>query len=139
VAGKTIAIVDDEPHIVDMLSTFLRIKGYRTCSADSGEKVPVLLQLEHPDALLLDLMLPDIDGFEVLARLRAAPATAKLPVLIVSARTDLASKTRAEQVGANGYFTKPVRMPVLIAALERLLNSTPTAPSASASSPPGSE
>jgi DNA-binding response OmpR family regulator len=139
VAGKTIAIVDDEPHIVDMLSTFLQIKGYRTCSADSGEKVLVLLQLEQPDALLLDLMLPDIDGFEVLARLRAAPDYAKLPVLIVSARTDPASKTRAEQAGANGYFTKPVRMPDLIAALERLLNSTPDAPSASAPSPPGSE
>ncbi|HVO70682.1 MAG TPA: response regulator [Aggregatilineaceae bacterium] len=137
-AGKTIAIVDDEPHIVDMLSTFLQIKGYRTCSADSGEKVLVLLQLEQPDALLLDLMLPDIDGFEVLARLRAAPDYAKLPVLIVSARTDLASKTRAEQAGANGYFTKPVRMPDLIAALERLLNSPPAAPPASASSSPES-
>jgi DNA-binding response OmpR family regulator len=138
-AGKTIAIVDDEPHIVDMLSTLLQIKGYRTCSADCGEAVLVLLQLEQPDALLLDLMLPDIDGFEVLARLRAAPDYAKLPVLIVSARTDPASKTRAEQAGANGYFTKPVRMPELIAALERLLNSAPAAPPASAPSPPQGE
>jgi len=122
-AGKTIAIVDDEPHIIDMLSTFLQIKGYRTCSADSGEKGLVLLQLEHPDALLLDLMLPDMDGFEVLARLRAMPDYAKLPVLIVSARTDPASKARAEQAGASGYFTKPVRLSDLIAELERLLNS----------------
>lgn len=132
--AKVIAIVDDEPNIVDMLSTFLQIKGYEVRMAYSGVDGLALIQVENPHALLLDLMLPDIDGFEVLARLRAMPVFAALPVLVISARTDPQSRTKAEQAGANAYLTKPVRMAELVEHLDRLLDapsslSAPSTPS----------
>lgn len=118
---KKIVIVDDEPHIVDMMSTFLTIKGYDVRGAYTGEGGLSLIHAERPDLVLLDLMLPDIDGFAVCTRLRATDDFARLPVVIVSARTDSASRARAEQAGADAYFTKPVAMPDLVRALDKLL------------------
>lgn len=126
--AKTVAIVDDEPLLVDMLSTFLQLKGYQVCSAYSGNDGLELVQMEKPDALLLDLMLPDKDGFQVCKELRAQPAFAGFPILIVSARTDQASKTNAVQAGASDYLTKPVRLPDLLACLDRLFASQPIRP-----------
>ncbi len=118
--AKTVAIVDDEPLMVDMLSTFLRLKGYQVCSAFTGNEGLEMVQIERPDALLLDLMLPDKDGLQVCRELRAQPAFAGIPILIVSARTDPASKANAAEVGASEYLTKPVRLPDLLACLDRL-------------------
>ncbi|NDJ79105.1 MAG: response regulator [Chloroflexi bacterium] len=129
--GQVIAIVDDEPHMVDMIATFLQIKGFEVRGVYSGEDGLTMVQVEKPAALLLDLMLPDIEGYEVCARLRQMPDFATLPVIIVSARTDAASKQRAEQSGADAYLTKPVNFPLLMTELDRLLNR----PAASAASP----
>ncbi len=119
--GKILAIVDDEPLMVDMLSTFLKLKGYQVRGVYSGQEGLSLVEKETPDALLLDLMLPDIDGFKVCQTLRALPAFATMPIIIVSARTDPASKTKAIEAGASAYITKPVRFPDLLAELDRLL------------------
>ena len=120
-ANKVIVVIDDEPPIVDMIKTFLTIKGYDVRGAYTGEQGLAVVQSERPDAVLLDLMLPDIEGFEVCERLRATDEFAELPILIISARTDPASRARAEQVGADVYFTKPVAMPQLVAALNEIL------------------
>lgn len=133
---KTIVVVDDEPYIVDMLTTFLQIKGFEVYGAYSGEDGLTLVQVEKPDALLLDLMLPDIDGFEVMKRLRAMPDFTRLPILIVSARADTVTKTRAEESGANDYLTKPVQMPVLMESLTRALNAVRAAEPSASSKPP---
>ncbi len=124
-AQKTIVVVDDEPRIVDMITTFLTIKGFTVHGGYTGEEGLVMVQGFKPDALLLDLMLPDMDGFEVLERLRAQPDFAALPVVIISARADPEAKTRAARAGANGYMTKPVRFSELLAELERLANLSP--------------
>ena len=118
---KVILVIDDEPLVVDMITTFLGFKGYEVRGAYNGEDGLTLIPLEKPDALLLDLMLPDIEGFEICARVRAMPDFAHLPVLIITARSDPESKKRAERAGANGYLTKPLRMPDLVAELEKLL------------------
>lgn len=118
---KTILVVDDEPHIVEMMTTFLTLKGYDVLGAYTGEGGLAMIYSEKPDAVLLDLMLPDIEGFEVCQRLRETDEFAQLPVLIISARTDSASKARAENAGADAYFTKPIAMPRLIAELEQRL------------------
>jgi inorganic pyrophosphatase len=133
---KTIVVVDDEPFIVEMLSTFLEIKGYQVRGAYSGEEGLLTVQTEKPDALLLDLMLPDIDGLQVMSRLRAMPDFANLPILIISARTDTEAKVRAEQAGANDYLTKPVQMPLLADLLSRLFTARqPAAPPAGVQPP----
>ncbi len=133
---KTIMVVDDEPHIVDMMETYLGIKGYEVRGAYSGQSGLVLVQADKPDALLLDLMMPDIEGYEVCAELRKLPEFAKLPILIVSARTDPASKRRAEDAGADAYFTKPVNMAQLVATLETLFTARAATQTASPAAPP---
>lgn len=125
---KTIMVVDDEPHIVEMMETFLGIKGYEVKGAYSGQSGLVLIQADKPDAVLLDLMMPDIEGYEVCVELRKLPEFATLPILIISARTDPASKRRAEDSGANAYFTKPVNMAELVKKLEALIAERPAAP-----------
>ena len=144
-----VLIIDDEPFTVEMLETFLRMNGYDTVGALSGEDGIVLSQIESPDLLILDLMLPDLEGSEVCRRLRtlAAPTSA-LPVLILSARIAQVDKEKALNAGANGYLTKPVQFPALLSELSRLLqaaaaadstSSNPTSPDGIGSSTPGSE
>lgn len=114
-------IVDDEQFTVDMLQTFLEINGYQVFGAYNGEDGLVLVQVERPEVIILDLMLPDIEGYEVCRRLRTGPDTAHLPILILSARAEAASRERAILAGADGYLTKPVQFPVLLSELTRLL------------------
>jgi DNA-binding response OmpR family regulator len=114
-------IVDDEPFTVDMLQTFLEINGFQAVGAFNGEDGLVLIKVEEPEIVILDLMLPDIEGYEVCQRIRGYPATAKLPVLILSARADAASKERAMAAGADGYLVKPVKFPELLTELNRLV------------------
>src|SRR5579863_9294926 len=120
-----VLIIDDEPFTVDMLQTFLQINGYEAIGALNGEDGIVLTQVESPDVVILDLMLPDIDGFDVCRQLRSLALTARLPVLILSARTSLADRDRGLAAGANGYLTKPVRFPELLSELKRLLTVIP--------------
>ena len=123
-----ILIVDDEPFMVEMLQTFLGINGYETVGAYSGQDGIVLSQIESPDAMILDLMLPDIEGFEVCRALRSISVTERVPVLILSARTTQADKDRAMSAGANGYLTKPVRMAELLGELRRVIEKIPVTP-----------
>ncbi len=121
-------IVDDEPFTVDMLQTFLQINGYETVGALNGEDGLVMVKVEQPEIVILDLMLPDIEGYEVCERIRNYPASMNLPVLILSARSDAASKERARAAGADGYLVKPVQFPELLSELNRLLSVKRNAP-----------
>jgi DNA-binding response OmpR family regulator len=116
-------IVDDEPYTVEMLETFLKLHGFETFGALCGEDSLVLVRVEHPEIVILDLMLPDMEGYEVCRRIRSYPESATLPVLILSARADAESKERAMAAGANAYLVKPARFPVLLETLRRLLAS----------------
>ena len=118
-------IVDDEPALVEMLHTFLRLNDFETVAAFNGRDGLVLVDVERPDLLILDLMLPDIEGYEVCQRIRKYPDGAKLPVLILSARADPLSKERAMAAGANAYLVKPVRFADLLTVLKRLLAAQP--------------
>src|SRR5579862_9662228 len=130
-------IVDDEEFTVDMLQTFLQMNGFETIGALNGEDGLTLWQVEKPEIIILDLMLPDIEGYEVCRRIRKEMDSAVLPVLVLSARIEAASKEKAVSAGANAYLTKPVQFPVLLAELNRLVaTKSQAAPAKSAPPPP---
>ena len=121
-------IVDDESATVDMLATYLNIIGHDTVGAYSGEDGLVLAEAERPDLVILDLMMPDIQGFDVCQRLRASGKFENLPIVILSARIDQASIDKAMDSGADVYLTKPIDLPKLTSEIKRLLDNPPHHP-----------
>lgn len=121
-------IVDDEEATVDMLSTYLGLIGHETISAINGQDGLRKAQAENPDMMLLDLMMPDLQGYEVCSNLRTQSAYSSMPILIISARTDQGSIDKAMSSGADGYFTKPLDLLSLTQAIDRLLANPPTHP-----------
>ncbi len=110
-----ILIVDDEPLNVDLLEQELELLGYATISAADGLEALERLDTAPVDLVLLDVMMPRLDGFEALARIRANPALRHLPVLMISALSDLQHAVRGIELGADDYLPKPFD-PVLLKA-----------------------
>ena len=108
-----ILVVDDEPPIRRLLRISLAVHGYRVLEAGSGAEATALIGSEKPDAVILDLGLPDIDGVEVLRRVRASGS--KTPIVVLSARGDERGKVQAFELGADDYITKPFGMGELVA------------------------
>ena len=103
----TILIVDDEPFNVDFLEQELEDLGYLTISASNGLDALQMTEEQSPDLILLDIMMPGIDGFEVLTRLKADDGSRHIPVIIISAMSDMGSIVRGIQMGAEDYLPKP--------------------------------
>lgn len=122
---KTIAIIDDDIHIGDMLEEVLHREGYRTLRAYSGTEALYLLSQNRPDLILLDLMLPGLSGEEVLPKIQ------EIPVIVVSARVDVQDKVDLLLGGAADYITKPFDVKELLARITVQLRR----PAASASIP----
>ena len=110
-----ILIVDDEPFNVDYLEQELEEADYKIISAVNGQEALDKVQSESPDLILLDIMMPVMDGFEVLSRLKANLSTRDIPVIVISANSDLRSMVRGIQLGAEDYLPKPFE-PVLLHA-----------------------
>ena len=110
-----ILVVDYEPFNVDYLEQELDDLGYDTVAAANGQEALAQVAAESPDLVLLDIMMPIMDGFTVLARLKADPTTRDIPVIIISAMNDLASIVKGVQGGAEDYLPKPFE-PVLLKA-----------------------
>ena len=116
-----ILIVEDDPEAAHILELSLKREGYEISIAMGGIQGLSAVESSRPDVVLLDLMMPDMDGFEVMKRTRAKPATADTPIIVVSARTQQADKLMAKQLGANGYLTKPYRRADLLDAIRACL------------------
>lgn len=119
--AKRILLVEDDPSLLRAVSYMLEKEGYEVLTANNGLDGLTKAKGENPDLLILDVMLPGIDGFEVCHRLRAEPQTARLPILMLSAKGQAADKSTGLQVGANEYLTKPVERLVLLGKVEALL------------------
>ena len=104
----TILLVDDETMNLKILRTILRKGEYRFLEAQSGEEALGLLQTEKADLIVLDLMMPGMDGFQVLERVKSDPSTDFIPVIIASALKDSSAIEKGLELGANDYFTKPL-------------------------------
>ncbi len=106
-AKKKIMIADDEEDIKVVMQLFLESKGYDIVTAFDGLDTIEKAKSEHPDLILLDVMMPVIDGFEVCKRLKADPATFAIPIIMVSAASHAESKQRGLEAGAVDYVVKP--------------------------------
>jgi class 3 adenylate cyclase len=115
-----ILIVDDLPQNVRLLDAVLSPRGFRVVSASSGEEALDVLGKEHPDLVLLDILMPGIDGYEVCRRIRADPGTAFLPVIMITASAG-EEKTRATESGADDFIHKPFDQAELLARVRSLV------------------
>ena len=120
---QTILVVDDEDDILDLLQYNLEQEGYRTLSAKNGLDGIELARQEKPDLIILDVMMPGIDGIEVCRRLRQDAYLRHTPILMLTARTEEETQVEGLDVGADIYFSKPVSIPILSSQIRALLRS----------------
>src|ERR671929_1063754 len=114
-----ILVVDDEPAVREAIDRALRLDGYRTELADDGRAALNAIALAPPDAVVLDVLMPEVDGLEVCRRLRAAGD--RTPVLVLTARDAIADRVRGLDAGADDYLVKPFALEELLARLRALL------------------
>lgn len=105
--AELILVVDDTPANLDVISEALTDAGYEVAIAIDGERALKQVQYTLPSLILLDVMMPGINGFETCRRLKASPATKDIPVMFVTALSDTADKIKGFQLGAVDYITKP--------------------------------
>jgi CheY-like chemotaxis protein len=116
-----VLVVDDDPQVLRLLRVNFELEGYDVALASNGEEALAAVAAELPDVMVCDVMMPGIDGLEVVRRLRADPATAKLPVVVVSAKAQQADLAHGKEAGADEYVTKPFDPQDLLDAVGRLL------------------
>jgi two-component system alkaline phosphatase synthesis response regulator PhoP len=121
---EKILIVDDEKDIVKMLDYNLKKEGYRTISCYNAEDALDLTDREHPDLIILDLMLPGMDGLEVCKTLKKENRTARIPIIMLTAKTQEADKIVGLELGADDYITKPFSPRELVARIKAVLRRT---------------
>jgi two-component system alkaline phosphatase synthesis response regulator PhoP len=119
-AGR-ILIVEDESSIRLVCQLNLDSAGFETLEAPNGETALALARSEHPDLILLDVMLPGIDGWGVAEELAISPETREIPILFLSARSDRSDEARGHQAGGLGYITKPFDPEDLISRVQEVL------------------
>lgn len=118
---KKILIVDDEPDALKMVTLTLQAEGYQVVTGSDGEEALRLAQAEHPDLIMLDVMMPKLNGYEVARRLRRLPEFSQVPILFLSARGQVEDKVEGLRVGGNDYVTKPAAPQELAARVGVLL------------------
>jgi PleD family two-component response regulator len=119
-------IVDDEPANREVLTVILAREGFTIASAASGEEALKSVAEEPPDLILLDVMMPAMDGYQVAARMKSCLATRRIPIIMITALSDQATRQRARHAGADDFFTKPLDRIALCLRVRELLK--PAAP-----------
>lgn len=115
---KVILTVDDTPVNNALIKALLRTKPYTVISACSGPEALEKIDEYNPDLVLLDVMMPEMDGYDVLVHIRSNPKTKDLKVIMLTALTDFGDTVHARELGANAYLTKPVVLGKLLEAIE---------------------
>ncbi len=116
-----ILIVDDNPDNLEIISTRLQFRGYNVATAERGEEAIGIVHDRRPDLMLLDIMMPDMDGYEVARRIRATEDLAYIPIIFVTARDSTEDKVTGLDAGADDYLTKPINFPELEARVRSML------------------
>jgi two-component system OmpR family response regulator len=126
-AEARLLVVDDEPNIVELLSTSLRFAGFEVATAMTGNEAARAAERHQPDLVLLDVMLPDVDGFVVLRRIREAAAR-PVPVIFLTARDANEDKVSGLTMGGDDYVTKPFSLEEVVARIRAVLRRSRTTP-----------
>ena len=119
-APKKILIVEDEPDIAQLVKLYLEKEGFHANIATSGVEALKLIKSDRPDLLILDLMLPEIDGIEVCKKVRTTPDTALLPIIMLTAKAEESDTIIGLELGADDYVTKPFSPKALVARVKAL-------------------
>lgn len=117
-AGRSILIVEDEPDIQELLKEHLSEEGYSILTADSGTEAIVTARAQRPDLILLDIMMPGMSGFDACNILRDMPETRDIPIIFVTAVTEMSHKIMGLRLGADDYVTKPFDLREVSARVE---------------------
>ncbi len=117
-----ILVVDDDLTVTQLLEALLTMEGHQSATLNDSTKAMELVKTFHPDVILLDLMMPELNGYELCELLRQDPQDANIPVVVVSALDDQASRERALQAGARDYITKPFDVDFLLQKIKELTN-----------------
>lgn len=117
----TILVADDNPQILELLEAYLDPLGVRIVTAHDGQETLEIVETEHPDLLLLDIMMPKRSGFEVCRMLKDDPRYRDMPIVMVTALNEVGDLERAKESGADDYLTKPVNKAELLDRVENLL------------------
>lgn len=118
---SNVLIVDDEPTIAELIEFNLRKAGYRVLKADNGHTALQLVRSDKPDLIILDLMIPGIDGMEVCRKLKGQQQTASIPIIMLTAKNEEVDKIVGLELGADDYMTKPFSPRELVARVKAVL------------------
>jgi two-component system KDP operon response regulator KdpE len=124
VRKQLVLVVDDEAPIVRLLRATLEADGYAVITADRGAAALDIVNAERPDLVVLDVMMPEMDGFETLRRIRSQSQLTRVPVIMLTARTSDIDKLKGFQSGADDYVTKPFNPDELLARINAVLRRT---------------
>ncbi len=120
-APKRILLIDDEPEVQDLLALFLKIRGYQGFFAHNGEQGIEMAKKLLPDLILLDIMMPKVDGFRVQATLREDPEASKVPIIFITAKAEPENAQKAISSGAKGFIEKPFDLTTLTETIQAVL------------------
>jgi len=121
-AAPRILVVDDDPVILRLLQVNFRLEGFEVLSASRGDEAIGVAKEQHPDVIVLDVMMPGIDGYEACRRLKEDPETADAPVIFLSARAQDADRERGYALGVVAYVTKPFDPAMLVDVVRRAMS-----------------
>ena len=122
--NKKILVVEDDPSASRLVEYALEQEGYQVITASDGLEGLTKAQNEHPDLIVLDVMLPGLDGYDICQQLRQKSETAELPILMLSAKARQEDKATGLKIGADDYLTKPADPSVIVAKIRALLAGT---------------
>lgn len=120
--GKHVLLIEDEPNIIEAISFILSRDGWKVDTHSNGQTAMDAVREKQPDMVILDVMLPGMSGYDILKTLRAEPATAELPVLMLTARGQTKDREMAEKIGADRFMTKPFSNAEVLEAVRALVS-----------------
>ena len=118
---KKILMVEDTPHLSEEIADILRLEGYRVAIAHNGHRAMELLPESNPDLIITDLLMPGMDGFELIRQVRSIASFKSIPIIILSAKTLDDDKLRGKEAGADAFIRKPCKAHELVTTINSLL------------------